>query len=203
MLGYKSSFRSALEWYNHNQISGGSQATAAEEFIRFLDVDHRAFERSNPIGHFTGSGLVLDAVKRKVLFTHHAKTHCWVQLGGHCDGIRDPFFVAWQECYQEGGLPQITPHDGAIFDLDVHEIPEHKGIAAHLHYDVRYLFFADSDEGFNISDESLALAWVDLGNFAAYSTSPSMLRMERKLIEFMELNGWPRPIGYSALPEAA
>lgn len=201
--GYTSSFRGALDRYASAPRTGVAQIATAHEFIRFLESDHEAFERSNPVGHFTGSGLVLDPVECKVLLTHHAKTGCWVQLGGHCDGIRDPFFVAWQECYQEGGLRLIAPGDGLIFDLDHHMIPEYKGVPEHRHYDARYLFFADSKEGFVISDESLALAWVDLGSFAAYSTDPSMLRQERKLIEFLELNGGRRPEGYSPLPEAA
>jgi len=39
-----------------------------------------------------------------VLLTLHAKLGRWLQLGGHCDDIRDPFFVAWKEAYEESSF---------------------------------------------------------------------------------------------------
>ena len=39
-----------------------------------------------------------------MLLTLHAKLGRWLQLGGHCDDIRDPFFVAWKEAYEESSF---------------------------------------------------------------------------------------------------
>jgi hypothetical protein len=195
--GYDTSFNRALVLYANGMGASDRQQTAwAQEYRRFLLETPDAFERTNTIGHFTGSALVIDPFAGRVLLTHHAKTLCWVQLGGHCDGIRDPFFVAWKEAYEEGGLKMIVPAMPGIFDLDLHPIPEHKGVAEHLHYDVRYLFFADSTEGFVKSDESLDLAWVDLGRVRDYSTTESMLRLEAKAIRFLKMTqGLERPEG--------
>jgi hypothetical protein len=198
ILTSRDAFEEALTNYRARMAGRHEQqANWAAEYLRFLSEDPNAFERSNPIGHFTGSGVVIDPYAGKMLLTHHAKTLCWVQLGGHCDGIRDPFFVAWKESYEEGGLKGIDPASHGIFDLDLHSIPEHKGVPEHLHYDVRYLFFADSTEGFVKSDESLDLAWADLGYIRKFSTSSSMLRLESNAIGCIEdLYGFERPIGY-------
>ena len=56
--------------------------------------------------------------------------------------------------------------DAAIFDLDRHRIPEHGGVPAHWHYDVRYVVRAGDDEAFTVSDESHALAWRDIAALA-------------------------------------
>lgn len=201
---FDDSFTVALTNYRaRNEGRHEQQAKWAAEYLRFLAEDPNAFERSNQIGHFTGSGVVIDPIAGKMLLTHHAKTLCWVQLGGHCDGIRDPFFVAWKESYEEGGLKSIASPVHGILDLDLHPIPEHKGVPEHLHYDVRYLFFADSTEGFVMSDESLDLAWVDLGHIRQYSTTASMLRLEAKVIRCIEeMYAFERPIGYAEPQEA-
>lgn len=197
---YNTSFKQALGQYGE-RMSGraNGQAEWSAEYSRFLVEVPEAFERSNAQGHFTGSGLVIDPFAGRVLLTHHAKMLTWNQLGGHCDGIRDPFFVAWKESYEEGGLKKIVPAFDGILDLDLHPIPEHKGVAGHMHYDVRYLFLADSSEGFVKSDESLELAWVDLGRVHDYSATDSMLRLEAKAIHYLEwTHGFDRPAGYRA-----
>lgn len=197
---YNTSFKQALGHYRDRMTGrAGRQAEWAAEYERFLVEIPEAFERSNVQGHFTGSSLVVDPFAGRVLLTHHAKMLTWNQLGGHCDGIRDPFFVAWKEAYEEGGLKMIVPAFDGIFDLDLHSIPEHKGVAEHMHYDVRYLFFADCSEGFIKSDESLDLAWVDLGRVRHYSTTESMLRLEAKAIHYLErTQGFQRPESYHA-----
>lgn len=193
-MQYRSNFADALLRYGRR---ASSNSEVAEKFLQFLDTDPQAFERSNLVGHFTGSSVVIDPWRGKILLTHHAKMLRWVQLGGHCDGIRDPFFVAWKEAYEEGGLKLILPESTEIFDLSVHVTPQFQNVLEHLHYDVRYLFHADSAEGFVKSDESLDLAWVDLGRVADYSTSKGMLRLEMKAIRHIELtHGFSRPSSY-------
>jgi hypothetical protein len=178
---YDPSFRSALLRYQRDAAST-QQAEWAEYYLALLENDPKCFERTNMRGHFTGSAVVVDTVECKVLLTHHAKTRCWLQLGGHCDGLHDPFFVAWKEAYEESGLKLITPVDGAIFDLDPDGVPEYQGLPAHGHYDIRYLFYADSKQGFVKSDESLDLAWVDLDKVDDYTQSKSVLRLAVKAL---------------------
>lgn len=198
MTFQRNTFLGALFRYGES-VRGYSdeQAALAVEYARFLAADPEAFERANPVGHFTGSALVVDPGAGKVLLTHHAKMLKWQQLGGHCDGIRDPFFVAWKEAYEEGGLKLILPASPEIFDLSLHTTPTYREVPEHLHYDVRYLFFADSSDGFVKSDESIDLAWADLGRVCDFSRSRGMMRLELKAIELLErTHGYSRPRNY-------
>src|SRR3546814_3876147 len=63
-----------------------------------------------------------------------------------------------------------------IFDLDRHMIPEHKGVPAHWHYDVRYVVVAGRDEDFAVSEESLDLAWRDIAAVAEDTSADESLR---------------------------
>jgi hypothetical protein len=47
---------------------------------------------------------------------------------------------------EETGLGRCRLVDPRPIDLDIHEIPAHGGVPAHLHYDVRFAIEADPDE---------------------------------------------------------
>ncbi|KLJ02939.1 NUDIX hydrolase [Luteimonas sp. FCS-9] len=157
-------------------------ATVAE-FVVLLDDPLDPFVRERLAGHFTASALVVSADGRRTLLTHHRKLGLWLQPGGHADGDTDLARVALRETEEETGLQgvRVLP---AIFDLDRHWIPEHKGVAAHWHYDVRYLVRAGADERFTVSAESHALEWRPLADVA---TGPdydaSLRRMARKCLD--------------------
>ena len=55
-------------------------------------------------------------------------------------------------------------------------------IAAHFHYDIRFLFEADKDIPLIISEESNDLAWVEISNVAKFNDSESMTRMAYKVL---------------------
>ena len=68
----------------------------------------------------------------------------------------------------------------AIFDLDVHEIPARGSDPVHLHWDVRFVVRARVED-FSVSEESLALSWVDIAALAAdKSKDASLVRMAEK-----------------------
>ncbi|MEZ0469949.1 NUDIX hydrolase [Luteimonas salinilitoris] len=138
------------------------------------------FTRGRLDGHFTASALLLSRDGRRTLLTHHRKLGLWLQPGGHADGDRDLARVALREAEEETGLSELILEPG-IFDLDRHRIPEHKGVPAHWHYDVRYVIRAGDDEAFVVSEESHALAWRDLETLVGDSTvDASLRRMARK-----------------------
>ena len=145
-----------------------------------LDYDN-AFCRSRLQGHVTASAFVVNRERSHTILTHHAKLNCWLQLGGHCDGERDPLAVAQRETHEESGLTNIRVAQPKVFDIDIHEIPEHRDTPAHLHYDVRYLLVAEMSEKLRPSVESNDLAWVPLSNLADYTDKPSVLVLNRKL----------------------
>jgi 8-oxo-dGTP pyrophosphatase MutT (NUDIX family) len=74
----------------------------------------------------------------------------------------------------------VRPLAAAIFDLDVHLIPERKDEPEHFHYDVRFLLEASPAEPLVVSSESRDVAWVPLSGIAALNTDASMRRMVAK-----------------------
>jgi 8-oxo-dGTP pyrophosphatase MutT (NUDIX family) len=156
------------------------EAATADAFRALLDDPEDPFVRERLAGHFTASAWLVDRAGARLLLTHHRKLGQWLQLGGHADGDRDLARVALREAEEESGLGGLRV-DATIFDLDRHRIPEHKGVPAHWHYDVRYVVHAGDDEAFVVSDESHALAWRAIDSVAADAgMDASLRRMARK-----------------------
>lgn len=167
-------------------VTDARLAKHAERITALIEAEPLAFSKNLLTGHITGSAFILNAARDKILLSHHAKLNIWVQLGGHCDGIKDPFFTAWREAYEESGLTLIKPISERIFDIDIHKIPEYKGVRQHLHYDVRYLFEADEDDVLHISDESHDLRWVALDRLGDYQVDNGVLIIRNKLDAFLD-----------------
>lgn len=74
----------------------------------------------------------------------------------------------------------VRPLAAAIFDLDVHPIPERKNEPAHYHYDIRFLLEADPTEPLVVSEESRDVAWVSLSGIATLNSDASIQRMLAK-----------------------
>ena len=156
------------------------EAATVDLFAVLLRDKDGPFHRERLAGHFTASCWLVDRSGQRVLLTHHRKLGLWLQLGGHADGERDLRRAALKEAEEESGLPGLSL-EGGVFDLDRHWIPEHKGVPAHWHYDVRYVVRAGDEEAYTVSDESHDLAWRDIAALAdADGTDPSVRRMARK-----------------------
>ena len=171
-----------------------AEAVVAGHFLELLGDPLDPFLRERLAGHFTASCWLVDRAGERTLLTHHRKLGLWLQPGGHADGERDLRVAALKEAEEETGLPGLRIDDG-IFDLDRHWIPEHKGVPAHWHYDVRYVVHAGEDERYTVSEESHDLAWRRIDELAADDAAdPSVRRMARKW-----LAGLPRatrlPVG--------
>ena len=161
-------------------------------FVGFVQTTPDCLERTSPVGHFTGSAMVVDVNMRRVLLTHHAKLGLWIQLGGHADGAYPLHEVAMQEAHEESGLAGLflldlparpgSPAETPLpFDLDVHTIPAHGDVASHLHYDVRFLVCAPVPGPLIISHESRDLQWLDLDQARRLTTETSMHRQFDKV----------------------
>ena len=142
-----------------------SEAATVDLFLALLAEGGEAFRRERLAGHFTASAWVVAADGARTLLTHHRKLGLWLQPGGHADGDTELPRAALKEAEEETGLPGLRIESG-IFDLDRHWIPEHKGVPAHWHYDVRYVVHAGADEAFVVSEESHALAWREIAELA-------------------------------------
>jgi len=159
------------------------EAEVVALFMELLGDRASAFLRARLAGHFTGSAWLVDRSGSRVLLTHHRKLDRWLQLGGHADGERDLAIVAMTEAEEESGLTGLTV-EPTIFDLDRHWIPEHKGVPAHWHYDVRYIVHVGANEEYVVSDESHDLAWREIASLADdEAADPSLRRMARKWLD--------------------
>ena len=158
-----------------------SELVIKERFSEFRKAHPDCFERSLAVGHITASAFVFDMVRNKILLIHHKKLNKWLQPGGHCDGDSDTLAVAIKEVFEETGL-KIEKADQKIFDLDIHVIPELKGIGEHEHFDIRYLFNADSSLPLLQNHETNQLKWINLNELSDYTSEESLHRMKNKLI---------------------
>jgi 8-oxo-dGTP pyrophosphatase MutT (NUDIX family) len=160
-----------------------AEAGVVGHFLALLADPADPFARERLAGHFTASSWLVAADAGRTLLTHHRKLGLWLQLGGHADGDRDLARAALREAEEESGLRGLSIEAG-IFDLDRHWIPEHKGVPAHWHYDVRYVVRSGDDEAFVVSDESHALAWRDIAALARDDAADaSVRRMAQKWLE--------------------
>jgi 8-oxo-dGTP pyrophosphatase MutT (NUDIX family) len=153
----------------------------AEMLLRTLDFTEREPLSLHPEfapGHVTASAWVIDG--DSVLLTHHRKLDRWFQLGGHLDPGETVLEGSLREAREESGLEEIRAVREDVFDVDVHPIPERGAVAAHFHYDIRFLLEASSAAVLVASSESRSLAWVPLGEVHRYNSSESILRMVRK-----------------------
>lgn len=161
---------------NHHPFNQ-EEAQFKQQMIEFVNQNPDCFERSLLTGHITGSAWIVDKSRQFTLLTHHRKLDKWFQTGGHCDGDSDVLNVAMKEAREETGLTDIQAISQNIFDIDIHEIPERKGVPTHLHYDVRFLLEADMNEPLIISSESSDLAWIELSKVSQLNDSQSIMRM--------------------------
>lgn len=160
-----------------------AEETAMRDQMReFVAANEACFERALEIGHITTSCWIVNGrPAHRALLTWHKRLNRWLQMGGHIEaGDRSLLESALREAREESGLQNVRPLAAAIFDLDVHLIPERKGEPAHNHYDVRFLFEADPAEPLVVSSESRDVAWVPLSGIAALNPDASMRRMIAK-----------------------
>lgn len=138
------------------------EAASTGEFRDFVARHADAARRELDYGHLTGGVWLVSGDGRRVLLTHHRKLERWLQLGGHADGDTDLARVALREAEEESGLIDLAV-EPPIFDLDRHWIPERRDVPGHWHYDVRFVVRCRGSEVFVVSEESLDLAWRDIG----------------------------------------
>jgi 8-oxo-dGTP pyrophosphatase MutT (NUDIX family) len=151
-----------------------------ERVRAFVATHERCFERGLLVGHVTGSAWIVDRAGRAALLLHHRKLGKWLQPGGHADGDPDVRGVALREAVEETGLQTLAPAEAGIYDVDAHDIPARGAEPAHVHYDVRYAFFADRNEAPHTSPESHDVRWVPLDEIEALGIDASVRRLISK-----------------------
>lgn len=148
------------------------------EILAFIDDHDDALHRTCLEGHLTGSALVVDAAREKVLVMLHAKLGLWLQPGGHADGEANLARVAFDEATEETGIEGLRVAWPPV-DCDIHSIPERPGEPAHLHLDVRFVVLAPPGATAVANHESHGLRWVDLDGLNELAGDASLRRLAR------------------------
>lgn len=132
-------------------------------------------------GHFTASAFVLSPSRDALLLIFHGKLLRWLQPGGHIEvGDEDVLAAALREVREEVGITDLTVEQTAPFDLDVHQIPANSREPAHAHYDLRFLFRANST-AFQAGSDAKDARWVPLDEITAALADDSVMRVVAKL----------------------
>lgn len=151
----------------------------AEEFragiVEFVRAHADALERTNAIGHLTGSAVVFDAAGERVVLLHHRKLQRWLQPGGHADGDANLAAVALREATEETAMHGLVIDPTAV-DLDIHQV-DHGPEGLHAHLDVRFLVMAPPGAEVIGNHESTAIAWVPFADLDHYDLDVGTHRM--------------------------
>ncbi|MFJ6794495.1 NUDIX hydrolase [Streptomyces sp. NPDC091268] len=152
--------------------------------LRDLYLDHLAAHPDGVYkpcraGHLTGSALVIDPERGRVLLTLHKKLGMWLQMGGHCEsGDETLAQAALREAREESGIASgLALLPGGPVRLDRHPIPE----PCNWHLDVQYAALAPAGAVEEISEESLDLRWFGYEEVAAVADTSVVRLMEATL----------------------
>ena len=177
---------------NHNAFNPAEEASveAFRFFIKKFGKD--IWTRDNLTGHVCASAWVVNKDRTKVLMAYHNTFKSFAWLGGHADGNKNLAEVAEKEALEETGLSQIKIlNGGKVLDVDTHECLAHvkrgKPVAAHLHFNLTYLFEADENDAVAAKlDENAAVKWIDNKDILRIVTEEHMLPVYDRLLKKVE-----------------
>ncbi|MGW5341407.1 NUDIX hydrolase [Streptomyces sp. NPDC004050] len=133
------------------------QAALRDVYLEHLAAHPDGVYKPCQAGHVTGSALVVDPERGRVLLTLHKKLGMWLQMGGHCEpGDATLAGAALREAVEESGIGSgLALLPGGPLRLDRHPIPA----PCNWHLDVQYAALAPAGAVAEISEESLDLRW--------------------------------------------
>jgi 8-oxo-dGTP pyrophosphatase MutT (NUDIX family) len=161
------------------RLEDTARRAEADRVLALLDEHGAALaDRTTTPGHLTGSALVVDAERRRVLVLLHAKLHRWLQPGGHADGDHELAGVALKEATEETGISGLRVLVPAV-DLDVHAVDHGDALGEHLHLDLRFVVLAPAGAVERGNHESLGLRWVTPAELEDLADEPGLVRLCR------------------------
>lgn len=163
------------------------ERAARDTMLELLRSSPTPFARTHyHPGHLTASGFVLSPDRRRGLVVWHARLAHWLQPGGH---VETADATAWdaaaREVAEETGVRTEAPPAPVLLGVDMHEIPAGRGEPAHLHLDLCFLLYADSEE-VTTSAETPAVAWWPFADFERSHTDTAIRRYARQARAVLE-----------------
>ena len=148
---------------------------AVRDTIALLDAPLDPFARTTLPGHVTGSAIVLDETRDRVLLVRHAALARWLQPGGHSEpGDESPYATALRELVEETGVTEAQiAGDDRLVHVDVHAIPARGTEPPHFHHDFRFAFTVASAVAPPGLDDG-SLSWVRIDELSAIGGDDSL-----------------------------
>lgn len=146
-------------------LSFPEDQNATEQVIDWIEkYGEFAFVKDNLEWHLTGSMIITNPERTKVLLMFHKKFQRWQQFWGHCDGEIDVGNVAIREFHEESGITLEPSLFSWILHVDVHNVPiDSKWRPAHLHLDLLYLGSIPEDTSFSRQESEVDdIRWFSL-----------------------------------------
>jgi 8-oxo-dGTP pyrophosphatase MutT (NUDIX family) len=158
--------------------------------LQFVENNNDAFDRTNLVGHFTSSAIIVNPEMTKVLFIHHNIYNSWGWVGGHNDGDPDFLGVAIKEAKEETGVRYIKPYHEEIIGLDniyvYNHIKNGKYVPDHIHMNATYLLIASESETLTIKeDENSGVKWFGLKEALKAIDEPRMVPIYTKYFNYI------------------
>ncbi len=174
--------RQVNDWLSDIQTDFEEENFFRRLTLEFLALNDEFWQRSTLSGHLTGSAWVLNPARDKALLIHHRGLDKWFQPGGHAEPTDASLLeTARREAAEECGIQGLSLLSEEVFDLDIHIIPAKNDIPEHLHYDLRFVFQAASEELDPDLAEVKDLNWVSIDSLLRnLDTQQSLRRMAIK-----------------------
>lgn len=169
------------------------EAADREMILRYIEAfPDTILTRKNGFAHMTGSSMIFNRERDKVLMAYHNIYRSWSWTGGHADGEEDMLLVAEKEAKEETGVETLRvlgkkAEDGFLSAVDVLPVWGHvkrgRYVTSHLHLNLSYLFEAEEKEILHIKeDENSQVAWLPVSEIKTKVTEPDMIPVYEKLI---------------------
>lgn len=169
------------------------EAADREMILRYIEAFlDTILTRENGFAHMTGSSMIFNKERDKVLMVYHNIYRSWSWTGGHADGEEDMLLVAEKEAKEETGVGtlKVLAHkagNGLLSAVDVLPVWGHvkrgQYVTSHLHLNLSYLFEAEEKEILHIKeDENSQVAWLPVSEIKTKVTEPDMIPVYEKLI---------------------
>lgn len=144
------------------------QERLRQQYLDVLAASPDAVWRTCVPAHLTGSALIVDPQRERVLLLLHAKAGLWLQAGGHCEpGDGSLAGTALREATEESGIDGLRlGAAGQPIKLDRHPAPCQPGVVED-HLDVQFLALAEADAVPALSEESHDLGWFGYDDLPA------------------------------------
>ena len=165
------------------------EEASRQAFLYYLrEFGENIWTRDNLNGHLTVSAWVVNPAGNKALMAFHNIYQSWAWLGGHADGDRNLLAAAQREVEEESGVKNLKVLSKLPFDVEVLQVKGHvkKGrqVAAHLHYNLTFLFEADENENLVVrSDENSGVKWIGFEKIERDCSEDHMLPVYQRLIK--------------------